>query len=107
MAQTFGTDFEGVIHWPFLDFGVIGGDKELQGFDLVATAPEGVDVSIGYNQRNIDDRTADYAVDPDTVNGQVVPFPMTAPSFDLRLTFAADQSWEWFAANLYLQDRRR
>jgi len=102
-----GEEFEGVIHWPFLDFGTVGVDKELQGFDLVATAPEGVAVSIGYNQRNINDRTEDYDVDPDTINDQVVPFPMTAPSFDLRLTFAADQSWEWFAANLYLQDRRR
>ncbi len=38
--------------------------------------------------------------------GTMVPMPLTAPSFDLKLTFAAGQAWEWFAANLYVQDLR-
>lgn len=106
MAQTLGIDFTGVIHWPHLDFGNMGTEKSMEGFDLVANAPEGVSVSIGYDQRNVNARTPDYEVDPDTIPGQMVPMPVTAPSFDLRLTFAPNQSWEWFAANLYLQDRR-
>lgn len=101
-----GVDFSGVIHWPHLDFGSIGVEKSLEGFDLVTNAPEGVAVSIGYDQRNINARTPDYDVDADTIPGQMVPMPVTAPSFDLRLTFAPNQEWEWFAANIYLQDRR-
>jgi hypothetical protein len=28
--------------------------------------------------------------------------PITAPSFQLRITFNGSQSWEWFAANMYI-----
>jgi hypothetical protein len=102
-----GVPFTGVIHWPHLDLGSLGVDKQLFGFDLVCTAPEGVSVSVGYDQRNINERTPDYAVDADTLPGQVIAMPVTAPSFDLRLTFAPGQQWEWMAANLYIQDLRR
>lgn len=104
--QTFGTDFSSIIQWPFLDMGAIGVEKGLVGLDLTCDAPEGVSVSIGYNQKDRTQRTTDYEVDEDTTTGQMVPFPVTAPSFDLRLTFAANQEWEWFAANLYVQDWR-
>lgn len=107
MAQTFGIDFSGIIQWPYLDMGAIGVEKGLIGLDLVSTAPEGVSVSVGYNQNDRTQRTADYAVDPDTLTGQLVPFPVSGPSFDLRLTFAPNQIWEWNAANLYVQDWRR
>lgn len=100
-------EFSGVVHWPYLDMGALGLEKMLVGLDLVATAPEGVSVSIGYNQNNIAQRTADYEVDPDTLTGQMVPFPVSGPSFDLKLTFAPGQAWEWQAANLYVQDWRR
>jgi len=103
MAQTFGIDFTGIVHWPFLDLGSLGGDKSLEAVDLVATAPEGVTISIGYNQRNIAQRTPEYAMIADSLTGTPAPFPLTGPSFDLRLTFAADQKWEWIASNLYYQ----
>jgi hypothetical protein len=102
-----GTDFEGVIWWPYLDMGALGVEKMLIGLDVVCDAPGGVSVSIGYNQNDRTQRTTDYEVDPDTLTGQMVPFPVSGPSFDLKLTFAANQEWEWEAANLYIQDWRR
>lgn len=101
MAQTFGIPFEGVIWWPFLDLSTLGGQKDLEAIDLVATAPEGVTISVGWNQRDRTERTPEYDTTADTLTGTPVPFPASAPSYDLRLTFAADQTWEWFAANIY------
>lgn len=98
-----GTDFVGIIHWPHLDLGSFGAEKTMVGVDLVANASQSaVAISIGYDQRNLASRTPDYTVDPDTLPGQLIAFPLSAPSFDLRLTFAAGQTWEWFAANLYV-----
>jgi len=102
----YGVEFYGVVHWPHLDFGSLGVEKQFIGFDLVATAPEGVSVSIGYDQRDVTVRTDDYLMDADTLPGKLVPFPLTAPSFDLRLTFEPNQDWEWLAAVLYINDLR-
>lgn len=99
-----GTDFSGVIHWPFLDMGQPGQDKGLEGLDIVATAPEGLLVSVGANQRDRTDRTTPYEVDDDTMTGFLIPFPLSGPSFDLKLEFNPAQAWEWFAANLYTND---
>lgn len=102
-----GTDFSGVLHWPYLDFGALGVEKGLIGIDLVSTAPEGVSISIGYNQNDRTQRTADYEVSADTLTGQMVPFPVSGPSFDLKVTFEPGQEWEWIAANMYVQDWRK
>jgi hypothetical protein len=72
----------------------------------VANAPEGVSVSIGYDQRDLTYRTEAYTMDADTLPGQLVPIPVSAPSMDLKLVFAGEQEWEWFASVLYIQDRR-
>lgn len=103
---SFGTPFEGVMQWPFLDFGYMGSDKSLEGFDVSANAENGVDVSVCYDQRNFASRTPDYNVPGDTVPGFIVPLPVTGPSLALRLTFPGGARWEWFSANMYLQDRR-
>jgi hypothetical protein len=42
-------------------------------------------------------------MDGDTLPGQMVPFPVSGPSFDLRLTFNSGQAWEWQASVLYIQ----
>lgn len=94
-----GTSFEGYLWWPYLDFGLLGIDKMLEGFDIVADGT--FRISVGYNQRNTALATADYAISGDTLNGSIVPLPLTAPSFQFRLTFDASQRWEWFASNLY------
>lgn len=102
-TATSGVAFEGIIEWPFLDFGSRD-DKQLEGIDLVSDAPAGVTFSIGYNQKDRTQRTAEHSLDEDTLTGTIVPVPMTAPSFSLRLTFAPGQSWEWFSSSMYTVD---
>lgn len=100
--------FQGIIQWPHLDMGTGAREKQMVGLDLVADAPEGVLVSVGYNEKDLAQRTADYLVPADTLPGpNMVPFPVSGPTFDLRLTFPAGQEWEWEAATLYVQDWRR
>lgn len=98
--------FEGVVWWPHLDMGNFGVQKNLIGFDVVSDAPEGLTVSVGYDQRNVAARTTPYEVDADTLPGQLIPLPVGGPSLDLKLTFNASQRWELQAANLYIQDNR-
>jgi hypothetical protein len=99
-------EISGVIQWPHLDLGSFGVEKQFIGFDLVATAPEGVSISIGYDQRDLTRRTTDYLMDADSLPGKLVPMALTAPSFDMKLTFEPGQRWEWNASCLYINDRR-
>jgi hypothetical protein len=100
------TPFESIIHWPHLDFAALGVEKQMIGFDIVADAPNGVRVSVGYDQRDRDLRTQDYFMDGDTLPAQMVPMPVSGPAFDLRITFESEQKWEWQAAVIYIQDMR-
>jgi hypothetical protein len=105
-----GTEFTGVIHWPYLDLGSFNADKELSGFDL--TIDGTCMVSVGYDQRYLDydvtgPWTEAYPIDGDTAPGQMIPFSVTGPSFALRLEFAPNQAWQWYSANLYVQDMER
>lgn len=94
-----GTDFLGRIWWPYLDFGVLGIEKTLEGFDLVCSGQ--VNVTFGYDQRNLALATPAYLVDGDTLPGTAVPMPLTGPSFQFRLDFEPGQAWSWEAANIY------
>jgi hypothetical protein len=97
-----GEPFEGYIAWPYLDFGLLGIDKMLEGFDAVVDGT--FRVSFGYSQRDTTLATAEYALDGDTLPGSMVPMPLTGPSFQIRFTFDAEQAWEWFATNLYVNN---
>lgn len=97
---------QGIIQWPHLDFGALGLTKQMQGLDVVAEAPLGVNISIGYDQRDLAARTPDYLIDGDTLPGYMIAMPVAAPSFDLKLTFEPGQKWTWYASNLYIQDFR-
>lgn len=93
--------FTGYIAWPYLDFGVLGTEKSVEGVDIVCTGE--VAVSIGYNQRDTTLATDPYTVDGDTLPGfGMIPIPVSGPSFQVRLTFSASQAWEWMALNLYV-----
>jgi hypothetical protein len=94
-----GEPFEGYIAWPYLDFGLLGIDKMLEGFDAVVDGT--FRVSFGYSQRDTSLATPEYALEGDTLPGSMVPMPLTGPSFQIRFTFDAEQAWEWFATNLY------
>lgn len=103
---SYSTPFSSTMHWPHLDFAAIGVEKQFVGIDLVADAPTGVSVSIGYNQKDLDDRTDAYTMPEDTLPGQIVPIPVAGPSFDVLLEFSPGQFWEWSAAVIYVQDMR-
>lgn len=95
--------FQGVMWWPYIDAGALGGNKSLIGFDVIGTGQ--VAVSVGYDERDFAVFTAAYTIDAaDTVPGTPIPLPVTAPSYSLQLTFAANQAWQWNAANLYFND---
>lgn len=94
--------FEGVIQWPWLDFRSPGRDKLMMGFDIVGEGT--VSVEVGYDQTNLDGFTTSFAIPEDSAPGQIIPLPVTAPSFSIRLTYDGGQAWEWNALQLYLQD---
>ncbi|RRU17821.1 hypothetical protein [Stenotrophomonas sp. 278] len=94
--------FGGTVWWPYLDFGTPGITKMMEGFDIVSSgAPS---ISIGYDQRNLAAFTEPYALDPDTLPGGVIPFPMAAPTFSLRVDFAPGQKWSLQQASLSFID---
>jgi hypothetical protein len=99
-----GTPFDGVAWWPSLDLGNMGQNKQLDSFDLVVKGQ--VMVEFGYDQRDPTVLTTGYDLDGDTLPGTSIPFPLSAPSFAPKLTFAGGQAdgWEWLATNLYIQD---
>ena len=96
--------FEGNIWWPYLDFGALGVTKNMIGFDVVADGT--FTASIGYNQKDDTQFTTPYSIVGDTLTGDIIPMPVSAPSFQLRLVFAGNEAWEWSATALHLQDFR-
>ena len=107
--------FTGIIQTPYVDAGPLGLDKELVGVDLVADGQVSIQIGWAQNDPTTFNDNAGFAtsqnVTPpftisssDIVPGDPIPFPMTAPSFTLILTFAGNQSWEWNASNFYLSD---
>lgn len=98
------TNFDGVVQWPWLDFGQPGVTKMMEGFDIVGSgAPS---VSIGYDQRNLAAFTDPYAVSPDTMPGGIIPLPVAAPTLSVKINFAGGQAWNLQAFQLYLDDMR-
>lgn len=95
---------EGTIQWPWLEFGQLGRLKKMIGFDI--TAEGTAQVSFGTNQANLSAFTNPCTVGPDTVPGMLVPMPIMAPSFSVKVTFPDGQPWEWKALNLYLSDQK-
>jgi len=130
-----GAAFNGVIQWPWLDFGQPGVNKMMHGFDIVGTGLSNIEV--GYDQTNLTTFTTAYAIPADTYPGLMIPLPVNAPSLCVKLTYAssilgidgslllesgdtllletgdefllendAGQTWQWDALNLHLQDQR-
>ena len=80
-----GVGFEGVIQWPWLDFGQPGVSKMLHGFDIVSAGIASIE--IGYDQTNFGTFTTAYSIPEDTYPGLMIPLPVTAPSLCVKLTY--------------------
>lgn len=85
-------NFTGIVWWPWLDFGSPGATKMLEGFDYVGTG-QGPSISIGYDQRDPSIFTDGYQLDPDTLPGGIIPFPVSAPTMSVKLEFAGGEAW--------------
>lgn len=94
------TPFNGMIQWPWLDMGMAGADKMIHGFDIVGYGT--VQVQFGYDQTNVNTMTEPYEVSSDTLTGQPIMFPLTAPSYSVRLIYEGGQNWGFNAMNIYL-----
>lgn len=94
--------YTGVVQWPWLDAGVPNSTKQMKGFDVIG---EGVPkVSFGYDQRNGGVFTAQYEIVADTVPGMMIPMPLMAPSFSVKLDFDGTTAWRMIGVTLYLND---
>jgi hypothetical protein len=98
-------DFDGIVQWPWLDFGQPGVTKKLLGFDVVGTGVP--TVQVGYDQTTPATFTTGFDVLADTVPGGIIPLSVMAPSMSLKITYAGGQAWQLQAVSLYLQDQRR
>lgn len=99
-----GTAFDGVIQWPWLDFGAPGVLKKLLGFDIIGEGTASLE--IGYDQSNGGNFTASFAIPPDSVPGEVIPFHDLLPSMSIKITYDGGQVWRWDQFTLYLSDER-
>lgn len=97
-------DFSGVVQWPYLDLGSPGIDKMFVGFDVVGTGSPSI--QMGYNQNDFSQLTDAFVVPDDTVPGMIIPLPIMAPSFSLKLTYPPGAPWQLQAANLYTIQQR-
>jgi hypothetical protein len=107
------TGYRGYMSWNYLDLGVLGQDKMMEGFDLVIGVIDDsglivqnnnlvCSISFGYNQANPSQATEPYSVTGDTEPGTLIPMPLTAPTYQVRLDFGTGQNWGWAALNLYV-----
>jgi len=94
--------FDGVIQWGWLDMESPGIDKSIDCFDIVGYGA--VEVSFGYNQKDVNQFSVPYLCPADTLPGTPIPMPLTAPSFSVRLVYRGGQDWQFNAMNLYLED---
>lgn len=99
-----GVGYQGIIQWPWLDFGQPGVNKMMEGFDIVGHGTSSIE--IGYDQTATGTFTPPYAIPEDTYPGQLIPLPVNAPSLSVRITYDGLQDWQWNALNLHLIDQR-
>ncbi len=100
------TYFDGVIQFPWLDFGQPGLTKMFHGFDIIGTGIP--DVQFGYDENNLATFTASYVVEPDTLTDGMISMPISAPSVSVKVTYGGEinaaTGWDLKAIFLYLED---
>lgn len=104
--QSTDIPFTGEVTWPYLDFGSPGVDKDLEGLNLVCTGTG--HIGIGYDQADFTVAITPIAFSGDTLPGiGMIPIPMNAPTFQIRLTWDAGQAWEWEQTMAYVSGSRQ
>lgn len=95
-------NFLGTIWWPWLDLGSPGVTKMVVGFDIVGRGEAAIE--FGYDQTTQTTFTPAYQIPADTLPGQMIAMPVSAPSLSVRLTYSGGYNWRFDALNLYLED---
>lgn len=98
--------FDWTLQWPWLDFGQIGQGKMMLGFDIVGYGA--ARIQFGYDQSNGGVWTPEWQLIADSVPGQLLPMPLTAPSMAIRLTYTGSDTNRtgWEALNLHFRPQR-
>ena len=98
--------FDWFIQWPWLDIGQMTVTKRIHGFDIQGTGT--ARVQFGYDQRELGRFTPEYAVPADSVPGQVLALPLSAPSVSVKVTFTGSDLVKTGleAFTLFLDDNR-
>lgn len=104
-----GSDVEviGEIQSHYLDFNSPGITKMMIGVDVVGNGM--ANIAIGFNQADTALFTADTLIPGDSVPGSIIPIPLAAPSFAMRLRYKSSENpdgWEWLSSNFYINDFR-
>lgn len=94
--------FDGIVQWPWLDFNSATVTKRMDGFDIVGVGIPSV--QFGYDQSNPLAMTAPYTVSPDSIPGMMIPMPVLAPSFSVKVTYAGGQAWKLQAMNMWFDN---
>ena len=98
--------FQGLVQWPWLDFGNPGVTKMVEGFDIIAT--ENAQVSFFYDERQPAIETPPFTLDiEDTIPGMMHPMPFAAPSISPCVRFNPNEDsgpWELLSVNITLHD---
>lgn len=96
-------------HW--LDMGQPGREKSLDSFDLIGYGK--AEIAFAYAQESPDVITGPIEVDPDTLRGDTVPIPLTAPSLSVRIRYSGwdpndpdtdiNRYWGFNALGIYMR----
>ena len=105
LGVPFNELYAGTVQWPWLDMGMAGVTKMLESFDIVATSTVSPTVEFGYDQLNAATLTTAYTIPADSLTGNPIPFPMSAPSISPKLTWTSG-AWTLNAFSLYVHDDR-
>jgi len=101
LIQDDGVNFEGIVQYPWLDFGTAGVTKMMETVDIVGNgvAPT---ISIGYDQTNPLAVTTPYQLQTDSMTGFPVPIPVSAPTFSIKLAYPSG-GWELQQFNVQIR----
>ena len=96
-------------HW--LDMGQPGREKSLDSFDLIGYGK--AEIAFAYAQEAPDVITGPIKVNPDTLRGDTVPIPLTAPSLSVRIRYSGwdpndpdtdiNRYWGFNALGIYMR----
>lgn len=98
--------FDGLVQWPWLDYGAPSQTKMFEAFDVIAT--QNAQISFFYDERQPAIETPAYQLNvEDTIPGFPIPYPFASPAFGPAVRFVSDEDsspWELLSLNMIFHD---